>query len=358
MKKTILLIVLMTITSALYGQKIKKEFPKVHPDGRVEFRIMAPDANSIQIELEGRYDMTRNEMGEWTCVTEPKMPGFHYYFVFVDGARLADPDSESYYGFGASASGIEVPYPAEKNHFNLNDVPHGLVHQIRYHSDIDDTDRRMFVYTPPGYDACADKEYPVLYLIHGGGEDERGWFKQGRADILMDNLLADKAAEDMLIVSLDGNAASFQQELMKYSIPLVEKHFKARKGGQNRALAGLSRGGLHTLETAFAYPDLFSYIGVFSSGFITRKDTHKIVRTSPDELYAKMEKDLPHYKECLKLIYLTQGGPQDISYDDGVEMKARLDKIGMDYEYFETPGGHSWIVWRESLNNFARLVFK
>lgn len=331
--------------------------PKVLPDGRVSFQIMAPDAQSVVVNIEQNCELSKDAHGLWTGTTEPLLPGFHYYFVFVDGVRMADPLSPSYFGFGVQASGIEIPYPAGDNRFVLQDVPHGKVVRQRYYSEVNGKWKSMLVHLPVGYEK--GKNYPVLYLIHGGGENEEGWMRQGRADVLMDNLLSEGKVKPMVVVALDGQTADFYKEFTTECMPTVEKEFKVKKDASSRAIAGLSRGGIQTMETALCHPEWFSYVGVFSSALIEPKnDRMRIVSHAPSEIYALLEADPAKYNKQFRLFWLGQGGAEDISYEGHAVMRKRFDEIGIQYRYFETPGGHTWPVWRECLYQFAPQLFR
>lgn len=205
----------LNIRSAMY--------PRILPGNCVEFKVKAPEAEKVQIDLGRKYDMERSETGEWSCITDPLTYGFHYYFLIVDGVAVADPASESFYGCGMMTSGIEIPYLDGIDVFYLKDVPHGEIRMKRYFSTTANDWRRMFIYTPPCYEK-SNKTYPVLYLLHGGGEDERGWSQQGRTDIILDNLIADNQAVPMVIVMTDGNSRDFTSELLHDCIPFVEKN--------------------------------------------------------------------------------------------------------------------------------------
>ena len=181
------------------------QYPKIHSDRSVTFRFHAPKAQSIRLQLERRYDMERDTNGDWSVTTRPEVPGFHYYWIVVDGESLSDPASETFFGVGKMTSGIEIP-EAGVDFYDVKDVPHGEVHERWYFSKTTGAWRRIFVYTPPDYDANQSARYPVLYLQHGGGEDERGWVVQGRVSQIMDNLIAAKKAKPMLIVMEKGVA--------------------------------------------------------------------------------------------------------------------------------------------------------
>ena len=180
------------------------KYPQVLPDNRVLFRIKAPDAQKVQIDLGKKYDMARDTGGYWMVTTDSISEGFHYYSLLIDGVAVADPASETFYGMGRMASGIEIPF-AGGGYYALKDVPHGDVRIKRYYSTVTNSWRRFYIYTPPGYDVNTSEKYPVLYLLHGGGEDERGWATQGKTDLILDNLIAEKKAKPMLVVMVDGN---------------------------------------------------------------------------------------------------------------------------------------------------------
>lgn len=331
-------------------------YPRLLPDNRMEFKVKAPDAKKVQIDLGRKYDLVRNAEGEWSGTTDPLTPGFHYYFLIIDGVAVADPASESFYGCSMMTSGVEIPYPDGDTRFYMANVPHGDIRMKRYFSTTANDWRRMFVYCPPGYD-MNQQTYPVLYLQHGGGEDERGWSAQGRTDIIMDNLIAKGEAVPMIIVMTDGNTADFERELLNDCIPFVEKNFRVKTDRESRALAGLSMGGIQTLNTGLPHLELFAYLGVFSSGWWA--STTQFGNAHDTEKYYTMLKEKKdEYNARLKQFWLSMGGKEDIAYNNCQIMMKRFDEIGIKYSYFETPGGHTWPVWRESLYQFAPLLFK
>jgi enterochelin esterase-like enzyme len=215
----------------------------------------------------------------------------------------------------------------------------------------------MFIYLPPSYQKDLAKTYPVLYIQHGGGEDERGWALQGRTDIILDNLIAQGKANEMIVVMSDGNCKDFIKELTEECIPLVEKTYRVKKDAANRAMAGLSMGGIQTLNIAVAKPELFQYVGVFSSGWFARPFGNN-PSMSADDNYKKLADRKDFYNKQFKQFYLTMGGEEDIAFNNCKTMRAKFDEIGIKYKYFETPGGHTWPVWRESLYQFAQLLWK
>lgn len=373
MRHLILTTLFLTATLAAAGQANNREsdplpgersalsvrasqYPRITSDHRASFKIKAPEAKQVQIDLGKKYDMTRNGNGEWTCTTEPLGPGFHYYFLIVDGVPVADPASESFYGCSTMTSGIEIPYPEGDTRFEPTDVPHGEVRMKRYYSTTAGDWRRMFVYTPPRYEE-SDETYPVLYLQHGGGEDERGWSQQGRMDIILDNLIAKGEAVPMVVVMLDGNTRDFNSELFKDCIPLVEKTYRVKTDRNSRALAGLSMGGIQTLNASITHPESFAYIGVFSSGWWA-KGRNGQANPDNEAYYALLKEHKDEFNQGFRQFWFSMGGKEDIAYQNCRIMLKRFDEIGIRYTYFETPGGHTWPVWRESLYRFAKLLFK
>ncbi len=331
-------------------------YPRLLPDNSMEFKVKAPDAKKVQIDLGKKYDLTKNAEGEWSVITEPLTPGFHYYFLIIDGVQVADPASESFYGCSMHTSGVEIPYPDGDTRFEISEVPHGDIRMKRFYSTTSGDWRRAYIYCPPGYDTSGEK-YPVLYLQHGGGEDERGWATQGLTDIIMDNLIAQGKATPMIIVMADGNTPDFEKELLNDIIPMTEKNFRVKPGKENRALAGLSMGGIQTLNTGIPNLDKFAYLGVFSSGWFANPNPFGVMMDS-EKYYEMLNQNKDAYNDGLKVFWLSMGGKEDIAYENCRVMRDRFDKIGIKYDYFETPGGHTWPVWRESLYNFAPLLFK
>ncbi len=331
-------------------------YPRLLPDNSMEFKVKAPNAQKVQIDLGKKYDLVKNADGEWHGITQPLTPGFHYYFLVIDDVPVADPASESFYGCSMLSSGVEIPYPEGDTRFYISDVPHGDVRMKRYYSSTAGDWRRAYIYCPPGYDT-SNESYPVLYLQHGGGEDERGWATQGRTDIIMDNLIAQGKATPMIIVMADGNTSDFEKELLNDVIPMTEKNFRVKPGRENRALAGLSMGGIQTLNTGIPNLDKFAYLGVFSSGWFAKSNPFGVVMDS-EKYYDMLKADKDKYNDQLKVFWLSMGGQEDIAYENCKVMRGRFDEIGIKYDYFETPGGHTWPVWRESLYQFAPLIFK
>ena len=250
------------------------QYPQILADHRVIFTVRAPGAHRMQVDLVKKYDMVKDTSGTWTATTDSVGEGFHYYSLLIDGVAVADPSSETFYGMGRMASGIEIPF-AGGGYYAMRNVPHGDTRIKKYFSKVTNSWRQFYIYTPPGYDSNSTAKYPVLYILHGGGEDERGWAMQGKTDLILDNLIAEQKAKPMLIVMPDANIGvggfssdgiesalkMFEREMRESVIPFVEKNFRILSDANNRALAGLSLGGLHTLYTGINNTNLFSYLG-------------------------------------------------------------------------------------------------
>ncbi|MCS4436491.1 alpha/beta hydrolase [Aquiflexum gelatinilyticum] len=338
------------------------KFPQILPDSRALFRTKAPEAKLVQLDLGKKYDMVKGDEGIWEVITEPLGEGFHYYSLIIDGVAVADPASETFYGMGRKASGIEVPFKGD-GYYALKDVPHGEVRKVRYFSNVLRQWRQFYLYTPPGYDTQTNEKFPVLYILHGGGEDERGWASQGKTDLILDNLIAEKKAKPMLVVMPDGNMPiaafnenglkMFERELKESIIPFVEKNYRASTGAQNRALAGLSMGGIQTLYAGVQNTDMFAYLGVFSSGWIQARQTE-----IADGQYAFMKSNVDKINGNLKQFWISMGGKEDIAYENCKVMMSKFDEMGIKYTYRDYPGGHTWPVWRNDLYTFAPLLFQ
>ncbi|MCB0748301.1 MAG: esterase, partial [Ignavibacteriae bacterium] len=340
----------------------RAKYPQILPDNRVIFQVKAPAAKNVQIDLGKKYGMVKDTSGVWEITTDTISEGFHYYSLLIDGVAVADPVSETFYGMGRMASGIEIPH---KNDFyyELKNVPHGDIRIKKYFSNVLNKWRQVYIYTPPGYDQNVNEKYPALYILHGGGEDERGWAIQGKTDLILDNLIADKKAVPMLIVMPDGNIDApmfgdqvlklFETELTKSAIPFIENNYRVKTDSKNRALAGLSMGGLQTLYAGINNTDLFSYLGVFSSGWI--QPMQKDLATSQYDL---MKINSDKINDNLKLFWISMGGKEDIAYNNCQLMMQKFDEMKIKYQYSEYPGGHTWPVWRHDLYKFAQILFK
>jgi enterochelin esterase-like enzyme len=343
---------------------LNAKYPKISSDLKVTFKIKAPEAQSIQIDLGKKYNMIKDDQGTWSVTTDPQVPGFHYYSLVIDGVAVADPASESFFGMGRMASGIEIPEKGV-DFYNIKDVPHGDIRLIQYFSNVTNSWRKMYLYTPPGYDSNIKKKYPVLYIQHGGGEDERGWVTQGKTNIILDNLIAEGKAKAMLVVIANGNVTNlngyndkamdaYADEMIKNVIPFIEKNYRVIADREHRAIAGLSMGGGQAFYTGLRNTGTFSSIGVFSSGIFGG-----IASTNFDA-----EKQIPgiltksdSFNKNLKLFYLSVG-EQDPRFEYTKKAVNTFRENHLKVTFSSFPGAHEWQTWRKSLHEFASLLFK
>ncbi|CAN5370177.1 esterase family protein [soil metagenome] len=338
------------------------EFPWIHPDFRVTFRVRAPEAGAVAVAgraadsgMHGSspYAMERDGDGTWTVTTEPVRPGFHYYELLIDGHRTTDPSSQTFFGWGQPTSGLEVPDP-ELDFYAFKDVPHGQVAVHWYRSAITGQPRRAYVYSPPGY-GKSDAHYPVLYLQHGAGENETSWTWQGKANLILDNLIAAGEAVPMLVVMDCGYAErpgatgpdrrgneAFGEVLLNDLVPLVDTTYRTRPDRKNRALAGLSMGAGQALSIGFANLDTFASVAAMSGG---RSDPLGDTDLSPAELNAQLD-----------LLWLGYGR-EDGGYDRGVTLHETWEAAGLEHVWSEGPGSHEWQVWRKHLHELAPQLF-
>jgi enterochelin esterase-like enzyme len=374
-----------------------KEYPQVNSERRVRARVVAPQAQSVVLEFLGgaKYPLTKGDDGAWMGVTRPQDEGFHYYQLVIDGAGVPDPGSLYFYGGNRWGSGVEVP-AKDQDFYAIKDVPHGQLRQTLYYSKNASAVLRCFVYTPPDYEKDLTKRYPVLYLQHGGGEDETGWGSQGNAGLIMDNLIAEGKAKPFLIVMANSyvpgaagpgrgpgasaainappvgatNAApaggrgpggrmfdfsAFTRVLINDLIPFIDSNFRTFSDQPNRAMAGLSMGGMQTRTITLANLDKFSHIGVFSGGSIALTNIN----------------DLAAFKQKVKLVFVSYGSrevdpanrrPGGDRGPFGGDPKANtesLQEAGINTYYYVSPQtAHEWLTWRRSLHRFAQLVFQ
>jgi enterochelin esterase-like enzyme len=392
----------------------ESKYPCIFPDNRVMYRVIAPNAQSVRV---GNLNLTKGPDDVWSGTTaQPAVEGFHYYSLNIDGANVADPSTRSYFGSGWWNAGIEIPAP-DQDFYQPKEVPRGRVSEQWYFSKVTNKWRRCFVYTPPDYDGGKNK-YPVFYLLHGWGEDETGWYTQGRVDYIMDNLIAEKKAKPMIIVMDNLNAtkpgesgrtfasrglvpdpsdhpapppapmggmgrgagapgapggapaapgargaagappaaaagrgagggrgmmgnSAFTEMMLTDLIPMIEKTYRALPGSANRAMAGLSMGGMQTHNTTMANLDKFSYIGLFSGGNIPLSEI----------------KDQAAFKKQVKAVFFGNGqaensGPSKAAVED-------LKKAGINAFFYESPRtAHEFLTWRRCLREFVPLLFK
>jgi enterochelin esterase family protein len=309
----------------------------------------------------GPFDMTRGPDGTWSVTVGPVQPGFHYYWLVVDGVSVNDPASETFFGWGRHSSGIEVPDPT-LDFYEPMDVPHGDIHIHWYRSSVTGEMRRAFAYTPPGYGSTPGSRYPVLYLQHGSGESERGWTSQGRANFILDNLIAAGKARPMIVVMDNGYATragatpqpntrgneAFGDVVVKDLIPEIDRSYRTRPDRLNRAIAGLSMGGGQALAIGLEHLDLFASIGNFSGAGRN---------FDPKTAYNGAFSDPASLNRKLKLFWFGCG-TEDFLYEGAKRMHATLDQLGVRHSWYESPGLHEWQVWRRHLHEFAQLLFR
>jgi enterochelin esterase family protein len=341
-------------------------YPQVNPDLTVTVRVNAPTADSVTLDLMKKYPMTKNAEGIWEATTEPQVVGYHYYFIDVDGAYVSDPSSELVFGCGLMASGVEVPEKGA-DYSQEQQVPRGELRTQMYYSDITQSWRRCFVYTPAGYDD-SDTRYPVLYLQHGSGEDETSWGIQGKTDIIMDNLIAGKLAVPMLVVMDRGYAVdptvkptagrrfagfnTFERVITEEVVPLIDKTYRTIADRDHRAISGLSMGGFQATSIGFGHTDMFANIAGFSgvSGV-----TEEQWATAYNGLFA----DADAFNQKVKVLYLSLGTEEAARFKMVTDFHDRLTQAGIKHTYYESPGtAHEWLTWRRSLLGFAQLIFK
>ncbi len=346
-----------------------KEFPQVNSEGRVRAQISAPEALKVQLDISAvKYDLVKDEKGIWTGESAPQDEGFHYYQLWVDGAAVPDPGSLYFFGASRWGSGIEIP-AKDQDFYALKNVPHGQIIELPYFSKSNNSMRRCFIYTPPGYDKDAQKRYPVLYLQHGGGENETGWSNQGHANLIMDNLIAGGKANPFIIVMDNGTwsmarppagerpagpwppkgwADGFSKTLLEDIIPMIDANYRTLADQPHRAMAGLSMGGMQTRVITLAHPEVFSHVGIFSGGSISTEDLAAA----------------PGFKEKNKLVFVSYGSrelenPRAGFGGNPKENQDKLKEAGINTHFYVSPQtAHEWQSWRRALNEFAPLLFK
>ena len=349
-----------------------KEYPQVNSEGRVRVRIDAPQANKVQLDIGGViYDLTKDDEGVWTGESAAQDEGFHYYQLNIDGASVSDPGSLFFYGAGRWGSGIEIP-ASDEEFYALTGVPHGLVSENIYFSKITNAWRRCFVYTPPDYEKNNNTRYPALYLQHGSFEDETGWSAQGKANLILDNLIAAKKAVPMIIVMDNGYAykpeditntdgrgrpiSSFEEVMINEIIPMIDTRFRTIADRDHRAIAGLSMGANQTMRIIMNNLDKFSSYGGFS-GTSNYPSSDEI---DVETFLGGKFKDGEALSKQVKVFWLGLGTKEPDPFPGSVgAFRNMLDKIGLDHVYYESSNtAHEWLTWRRSLHQFAGLLFK
>ena len=334
-----------------------REYPKINPDLTVEFQVQAPEAKEVAVDICNKvYPMQREGDGPWTVTTDALEPGFHYYFLIVDGMRLSDPSSQLFFGCGLDASAIEIP-EAGTDFYLEKDVPRGEVRMQRYWSPSMNAWRTCYVYVPAEYDTQSGKRYPVLYLQHGGGEDQTGWSRQGKADVILDNLIAARKAVPMLIVMDYGQAGDFAHILLEELIPMIDKTYRTQPDPQHRAMAGLSFGGGQSWSIGLKHPEVFSSIGVFSSGMFGGVGAGAYAPFSVESQLPELLADPAAFNKAHPVFYLSCGeGDPRIEHTRAAA--EALKAAGAAVQFKAWPGAHEWQPWRKSLHEFCQLIFR
>jgi enterochelin esterase family protein len=347
--------------------------PEVLSDNRVTLRLYAPEAKSVKVrgewvsdfvEAQKGTDLQADSSGVWSVTVGPVRPGIFRYSFLVDGAEVADPrNPDSSQSLNFTRGMVAVP---GLEYQDLGEVPHGAIHIEWYRSKTLGTLRRLHVYTPPGYENGAGK-YPVFYLLHGAGDTDDSWSTVGRAGFILDNLIAANRAKPMVVVmpaghttrqfTMGGGASSlsgqFEKDFTQDIVPYVESHYRVLTDRQHRAIAGLSMGGMHTLNLAFGNPEQFAYVGVFSSGWFAMGQN---AADGPETRYAAALDDA-RAKQGLKLLWLATG-KDDFVLETTRATVATLKRHGFQPEYQETAGSHTWENWRDYLRQFAPRLFQ
>jgi enterochelin esterase-like enzyme len=361
-------------------------YPRVDSAGRVQLRVKAPDATKIMVNFWSgpKVDMVKQPDGFWTVTTPPLVPGLHYYTLMIDGAEVSDLNSHAFFGGTKHASAVEVPEPGSA-YYSIRDVPHGQVREVWYYSKVTGTWRHALVYTPPNYDTQPDTRYPVLYLQHGGGEDETGWTRQGRANFILDNLIAAGKCRPMLIVMAYGYArragkpvpdsenipfgspemmkmmqemtSAFEDDVTQVLIPYIDSTFRTIPDRDHRAMAGLSMGGMQTFQITLNHLDLFSYIGGFSGA-----DGSLVLsgqKLDPKTAYNGVFADPAAFAKKVHLLWLGVGTVEPENMRTGIQrLHMSLLEANIQHVYYESPGtDHEWQTWRRDLMDFAPRLF-
>jgi enterochelin esterase family protein len=361
----------------LYGAR----YPRIEADARVTFKFYAPNAQKVQVSIVNvPFDMVKGDNGVWSYTSEPQDMGYHNYWMIVDGSIVVDPATNAFIGYSHMCNGFEIPDP-DGGFYELKDVPHGNVLIKNYYSTVAKSWRHIFIYTPPDYEKSATKRYPVLYLQHGGGEDERVWIEMGRTNLILDNLIAEGKITPFIVVmetsavgapraivpgppvprpatppagapaagapgarpggafGIGGPGGGIYGQLMTTDlIPWIDNNFRTMDDQKQRAMAGLSMGAMQTRSVTLANLDKFSYIGLFSGGTI-----------APESITDKTK---------VKLVFMSYGSRERGA--DGVKAAADvLNQAGIKSASYVSPlTAHEFQSWRRSLREFAQLLFK
>jgi len=333
---------------------------QVLPDGKVAVRIYAPQAETVSLggDIWTRSPFVKAENGVWETVIENVAPGTYRYHFVVDGVKVYDPKGP----LASETSALMTVTPSGDEFFAMKNVPHGAVAERYYYSETLKEMRRLHVWTPAGYEKSAE-ELPVLYLVHGGGDTDNSWPGVGAAGLILDNLMAEGKIVPMVVVmpngtiempdgNFQGEVPVFAEDMVTSIIPFIEANYRVKTDQASRAMAGLSMGGMETLEVTLNHPEMFSYVWVLSSSFAPgNKEVYEFERE-------RLKREADRYNKNFKVLVFTQGGPSDIAYNNCKETLKLFDAAGIRYEYNEVPGGHSWVAWRQNLYDLAPRLFR
>jgi enterochelin esterase-like enzyme len=339
---------------------------RISSDNRVTFQLYAPEADQVAVTGDWKWEpqpMTRQEGGVWSLTVGPLTPDLYTYVFFVDGVRVIDPKNTTIKeGMRSLESLFELPGEGAE-FMEVREVPHGVVSTVWYPSSSLGVTRRMHVYTPPGYSDSGDP-YPVLYLLHGGGDSDAAWTTVGRANFILDNLLAEGKIRPMVVVMPAGHTPRpgspmgagpdqdpFSQDLLQDVIPYVEQHFNVSTRSEDRAISGLSMGGVQTLNIGLFNPDKFAYVLPMSTGYFP---------PAIEEMKQKHSEALKNsgFNDKVKLFWIATGTDDALVAPNNKATLELLDQLGIRYEFHEVPGGHTWHVWRRLLAHFAPMLFR
>ena len=370
------------------GQQIIS--PEIHENHTVTFRVNAPDAKSVMVtgdflplekvqtpmgEMEGpgKVAISKNDKGIWTYTSESLKSELYDYSFIIDGFTTTDPGNPYLIRDIASVTNYFIVEGGQADLYVVHDVPHGSIIHQWYDSPGLGMDRRIIIYTPPGYEKSNEK-YPVLYLLHGAGGDEEAWIEHGKAIKILDNLIAQGKAVPMIVVMPNGNViqdaapgegrdgfirpqfmmdktmdGTFEANFMDI-VKFVENNYRVKADKAGRAIAGLSMGGFHSFHISRYYPSTFDYVGLFSAALMPRED-------ATGKVYSDIDGTLKKQKDNGYKLYWIGIGKNDFLYDANKEFRQKLDSIGMKYTYMETDGGHIWRNWRIYLSEFVPQLF-
>jgi len=362
------------------------EYPRVDDAGRIQIRVKAPDAIKVRVNFWSgpKVDMVKQPDGFWAVTTPPLVPGLHYYTLIIDGAEVSDPNTHAFFGGSKPASAVEVPEPGS-TYYSIQNVSHGQVREVWYYSEVTGSWRHALVYAPPDYDTQTDARYPVLYLQHGGGEDETGWIRQGKANFILDNCIVAGECKPMIVVMAYGYAkradstladqtnmafgsaemmeamqeatAAFEDDVTQALIPYIDSTFRTVPDRDHRAMAGLSMGGMQTFQIPLNHLDLFSYIGGFSGAdaSLVLSGQKFDPKTANNGVFA----DPSAFAKKVHLLWLGVGTEEPENMRTGIQrLHQSLLEANIQHIYYESPGtDHEWQTWRRDLNDFVPRLF-